>query len=109
MGSPTAHMKRNAARYCESSRIAKTTSTALATGRAPPSLTGACQAATLAGGVKPHLSDTALVALDAKLHDDIDEQVQQALDVMTSQLGASSTLFDQQNELLECELGTRRM
>src|SRR5690242_18950109 len=100
MGSPTAHMKRNAASHCESSRIAKTANDALANWRAPLAHVDACQTATLADEVRPDLLDTALVPLDAKLHDDVDEHVQQALDVVASELSATAALLDQQHKLL---------
>lgn len=46
---------------------------------------------------------------NAKLHDDIDQQIQQVLDISAGQLLAATALLDQQHQLLEGKLGTRRM
>src|SRR6185437_9685393 len=50
-----------------------------------------------------------LVMLDTTLHDHVDQQVQQGLDVCSWQLAARRSLLDQQHQLLECQLRARRM
>src|SRR5262245_60384611 len=102
-GSPMLHRKKNPARYCATRITAAAPSTHFAA-RRPPCSAGARQAATFAFGLIPDFFDEALVTLDAKLDDDIDEQVQEALDVRARKLRAAATLLHEQHELLEGEL-----
>src|SRR3954454_18761251 len=56
--------------------------------------------------VIPDLADESLVVLDVTLNDHVNEQIQQILDVCPGQLAPTGTLFDQQHQLLECQLRT---
>src|ERR1700686_3636290 len=70
---------------------------------------GGGEAATFASGVVPDLPDEALMALDAELDHDIDEEVEELLDVRARELLPAAALLDQQHELLEGELCARRV
>src|ERR1700730_293989 len=80
-----------------------------ARGRRAVRSSGGGEAATFASRVVPDLPDEALMALDAELDHDIDEEVEQLLDVRARQLLPAAALLDQQHELLEGELRARRM
>src|SRR4051794_31503130 len=56
--------------------------------------------------VIPDLADESLVVLDVTLNDHVNEQIQQILDVCPGQLASAGTLFDQQHQLLKCQLRT---
>src|SRR5580693_339383 len=64
---------------------------------------------TLALRVVPDLLDEALVRLDAELDDDIDQQIEQALDVVACELAPALVLLHQQYQLLERQFGARRV
>jgi len=63
------------------------------------------QATAFAVRLIPDLFDEALMALDAELNDDIDQEVQELLDVGARQFLATAALLDEEHELLEGELG----
>ena len=67
-------------------------------------LTRGAQATAFAVRVIPDLFDEALMALDAELNDDIDQEVEEFLDIGPRQFLARATLFDEEHQLLEGEL-----
>src|SRR4029077_13069858 len=78
-------------------------------GSSTPALAGLGQAATPTLGLVPDFLDDALVALDAKLDDDIHQQVEQALDVVPGELAPSVALFHEQHQLFERQLAASGM
>src|SRR5215813_9424033 len=72
-------------------------------------LAGFGQTATAALGLIPDLLDEALVALDAELDDDVDEEVEKALDVRAGEFAPGGALLDEKHELLERELAAAGM
>src|ERR1700720_1103539 len=73
------------------------------------SLARGCQSTVFARRVIPDLSDTALSILDAELNDDIDQQIQEALDVGSREFLARAALFDEKDKLLDGQFGARGM
>ena len=71
----------NPARYCATRECHEHGARDLQGLPARPASAGGRQAAALALGVIPDLFDEALVALDAELDHDIDQQIEQVLDV----------------------------
>src|SRR5487761_1794164 len=100
---------RNPARYWLMRSAASERSTPVATRERRFVLTGGCQAAVLALGLIPDLTNEALVALDPELDDDIDQEIEEVLDVSPGALAPCGTLLDEEDQLLEGELGARRM
>src|SRR5271163_3099146 len=70
---------------------------------------GGRECAAFACGIKPDLLDVTLVPLDAELNDDIDQQIKKLFDIGSGELLAALGLFDQEHELLERQLRTRRV
>src|SRR6185437_16759220 len=58
-------------------------------------------------GVEPDLSNETLMALHPKLNDDVDEEIEKALDVLPRELCPAVALLDKQDHLLEGELRAR--
>src|SRR5487761_255107 len=100
---------RNPARYWLMRSAASERSTPVATRERRFVLTGGCQAAVFALGLIPDLTNEALVALDPELDDDIDEKMEEIFDVGARELAPRGTLLDEEHQLLEGELGARRM
>src|SRR6202158_2840013 len=73
----------------------------------PPLAGGVC--ATLAFGLIPDFLDVAMGAVHGKLNDDVDEEIEQRLNVRAAEILSALGLLDEQHELLEGQLGTRRM
>src|ERR1700733_796726 len=72
-------------------------------------LAGGCQAAALALGLIPDFLNEALVALDAKLNHDVNQQIEQILDIGPSEALAAAALLHQQHQLLEGQFRTGRV
>ena len=72
--------------------------------RPEPDLAGFGRAAAPAPGLIPYFLDEALVPLDAELDDDIQQEVEQALDVVPGELAPSVALFHEQHQLFERQL-----
>ena len=49
------------------------------------------------------------MVLNAELNHDVDQQIQEILDIAARELAAALVLLDEQYELLERQLGTRRV
>ena len=75
------HKKKQPARYCDGDQGRASRHARDLEPRDRSALAGCCQTAALALRLIPDLLDEALVALDAELNDDIDQQIEQALDV----------------------------
>src|ERR1700741_785118 len=109
-GSAQTHQrKRYPARYCDSMMAASVPSTILPASAKRERLRTGFQGATPARRVIPHLFNAALAVFDAELHDHVDQQIQQILDLLARKLLACSALLDQKYQLLEGELCTRGM
>src|ERR1700730_1196325 len=67
------------------------------------------QATTFAVRLIPDLFDKSLMALDAELNDDIDQEVQEFLDIGARQFLPCATLFHEKHQLLEGECRARGM
>src|ERR1700730_5698431 len=114
------HTRREPARYCQSPTAASVSAIALARkgARSPlprqrawvlaPPLAGSVDA-TLAFGLVPNFLDVAMGAVHGKLNDDIDQEIKQRLNVRAAEILSAFGLLDEQHELLEGQLGTRRM
>src|SRR5580693_8290698 len=63
------------------------------------------QATAFAVWLIPDLFDEALMALDAELNDDIDQEVQELLDVGARQFLPRSALFHEKHQLLKSQFG----
>ena len=61
--------------------------------------------AALARRIEPYFAHDAAVTLETALDDDVDQQVQQALDVRARESAAAGALLDEQHQLLEGEFG----
>ena len=59
----------------------------------------------LDSGVIPHLADAALPSLETELHHHIDQAMQQTQDIGAREVAPGGALLDQQDQLLEGELG----
>src|ERR1700691_2352960 len=57
----------------------------------------------------PYLPDEPLVRFDPELDDNVDQQIEQALDVASSQISSAGVLLHEQHELLEGEISACRM
>src|SRR5277367_1777305 len=67
------------------------------------------QATAFAVRLIPDLFDEALMALDAELNDDIDQEVQELLDVGARQFLPRATLFDEKHQLFKGQFRARGM
>ena len=61
----------------------------------------------LAARIEPNLLDEAFVILDAKLNDDVNQQVQQTFDVGSCKVAAALILLNQKNQLLKGQFRAR--
>src|ERR1700744_3118212 len=73
------------------------------------SLERGAQATAFAVRLIPDLFDESLMALDAELNDDVDQEIQQLLDIGARQFLTGTTLLYQKHQLLEGEFRARRM
>src|ERR1700727_714154 len=100
--------RRHAARYCVTTAPAAS-APKIAGQRAVARLDAGGETATLALGVIPDLLHKALVALEPKLNDDINQEVEELLDIGPRQLPTRRTLLDQEHQLLKREFRARRV
>jgi len=101
----TDHRKKKPERIAAQEQRGALASKTLGT-RREPVLAGFCQAATPTLGLVPDFPNEALMMLDPKLDDDIDQKIKQALDVAPRELAPSGALLHEQHQLLKRELAT---